>query len=283
MDQPDCSLREATLAVQRWLGLRLTAWQRGEAFDDHQITPQALRSLEVATHCPVTGRALKDDAQVVAVDAARGWVGGNLALLSPAMAERWKALTWESARAALARAEESPESLVDHLSLREWRRVVALKSLATPLPHEEAARVPLHVLPPNRLRLANPIQELQALLTLQLAVPGWGQRARLIAETLPLPLRNEFNLFFNSLLAQALPRTSTRRSPATPSTTRSPAPVSSFRTSSPFVSRSIARSAVNAQSSASAASGRNVKTSKVALRSMQKTSGSGSIRRRERP
>ena len=196
--------REATLAVQRWLGLRLTAWQRGEAFDDHQITPQALRSLEVATHCPVTGRALKDDAQVVAVDAARGWVGGNLALLSPAMAERWKALTWESARAALARAEESPESLVDHLSLREWRRVVALKSLATPLPHEEAARVPLHVLPPNRLRLANPIQELQALLTLQLAVPGWGQRARLIAETLPLPLRNEFNLFFNSLLAQAL-------------------------------------------------------------------------------
>jgi hypothetical protein len=196
--------REATLAVRRWLALRLAAWQRGEAFDDHQLTPQALRSLEVATHCPITGRALTDDAQVVAVDAARGWVAGNLVLLAPAMAERWKAITWDSARAALARAEASPEALVEHLSLREWRRVVALKSLATPLPHDEAARVPLHVLPPNRLRLANPIQELQALLTLQLAVPGWGQRARLIAETLPLPLRTEFNLFFNSLLAQAL-------------------------------------------------------------------------------
>ena len=54
------------------------------------------------------------------------------------------------------------------------------------------------------MRLVNPIQELQAVLTLQLAVPGWGQRARGIAESLPLALRNEFNLFFNSLLAQAL-------------------------------------------------------------------------------
>jgi hypothetical protein len=54
------------------------------------------------------------------------------------------------------------------------------------------------------MRLVNPIQELQAVLTLQLAVPGWGQRARGIADSLPLALRNEFNLFFNSLLAQAL-------------------------------------------------------------------------------
>jgi hypothetical protein len=35
-------------------------------------------------------------------------------------------------------------------------------------------------------------------------VPGWGQRARGIADSMPLALRNEFNLFFNSLLAQAL-------------------------------------------------------------------------------
>ena len=59
--------------------------------------------------------------------------------------------------------------------------VAALKSLATPLPHDEAARIPLLVLPPNRVRLVNPIQELQAVLTLQLSVPGWGQRARTVA------------------------------------------------------------------------------------------------------
>jgi len=73
--------RPATLAVTRWLALRLAAWQRGEAFDDHQITPQVLRSLEAATHCPVTGRALRDDARVLTIDARRGWVAGNLVLL----------------------------------------------------------------------------------------------------------------------------------------------------------------------------------------------------------
>ena len=196
--------RPATLAVTRWLALRLGAWLQGEAFDDHQITPQLLRSLEVATACPVTGRALQDDAQVVPVDGARGWVAGNLVLLSPAIAERWRGIDFALARDALARAEQSPEELVDGLPLRHWRRIVALKSLATPLPHDEAARIPLHVLPPNRIRLVNPIQELQAVLTLQLAVAGWGQRARGIAESLPVALRNEFNLFFNSLLAQAL-------------------------------------------------------------------------------
>ncbi len=194
----------ATLAVTRWLALRLAAWQRGEAFDDHQITPQLLRSLEVATHCPVSGRALLRDARVVPIDGRRGWVAGNLVLLEPALAERWLALDWNAAQAALARAEAVPDTPVDGLPLRQWRRIVALKSLATPLAHDVAARIPLHVLPPNRIRLVNPIQELQAVLTLQLAVPGWGQRARGIAESLPVALRNEFNLFFNSLLAQAL-------------------------------------------------------------------------------
>ncbi|MET0382451.1 MAG: hypothetical protein ABW032_03415 [Burkholderiaceae bacterium] len=196
--------RAATLAVTRWLALRLTAWERGEAFDDHEITPQLLRSLEVATLCPVTGRALQDDAMVVPVDAARGWRAGNLALMSPAFGARWVGIDWEMAKDALARAESAPQEPIDGIALRQWRRVVALKSLATPLPHAEAARIPLHVLPPNRLRLVNPIQELQAVLTLQLSVPGWGQRAGGIAESMPASLRNEFNLFFNSLLAQAL-------------------------------------------------------------------------------
>ena len=196
--------RPATLAVTRWLGLRLAAWHGGEAFDDHQVTPQLLRSLEVATHCPVTGRALQDDARVVPVDQARGWVAGNLVLLDPALAARWRGIDLAVARDALARAEDDPQGLADGLPRRHWCRIVALKSLATPLPGAQAARVPLHVLPPNRLRLVNPIQELQAMLTLQLATPGWGQRARGIADAMPESLRNDFNLFFNSLLAQAL-------------------------------------------------------------------------------
>jgi hypothetical protein len=197
-------VRPATLAVTRWLALRLAAWQRGEAFDDHQITPQVLRSLEAATQCPVSGRTLRDDAQVVALDGARGWVAGNLALVSPEIATLWRTLDWGAAKAALACAEDDPDTLVEGLPARQWRRLVTLKSLATPLPAAEAARIPLHLLPPNRVRLVNPIQELQLVLTLQLAVPGWGQRARGIAAAMPLLLRCEFNLFFNSLLAQAL-------------------------------------------------------------------------------
>jgi len=196
--------RPATLAVTRWLALRLAAWQRGESFDDHQITPQVLRSLEVATHCPITGRALGNDAVAVPVDVQRGWAAGNLMLVSPGIADRWTAIDWAIAKDALARAEADPQEAVDGLPLRHWRRVAALKSLATPLPHDEAARIPLLVLPPNRVRLVNPIQELQAVLTLQLSVPGWGQRARTVADSLPAALRTGFNLFFNSLLAQAL-------------------------------------------------------------------------------
>ena len=198
--------RPATLSVRRWLGLRLAAWTRDEAFDDHQITPQVLRSLETAAACPVSGRALGEDAEVLPADAARGWVAGNLVLLSPEVAALWRTLDLEGARAALVRAEaaEEPGTPMEGLSLRHWRRLVTLKSLATPLPHAEATRIPLHALPPNRLRLVNPIQELQVLLTLQLATPGWGTRARLVAESLPQALRGDFNLFFHSLLAQAL-------------------------------------------------------------------------------
>lgn len=206
--------RPATLAVTRWLALRLAAWQRGEAFDDHQITPQALRSLEAAAHCPITGRALGNDAVVVPVDVQRGWAAGNLMLVSPAIADRWTAIDWAIAKGALERAEAAPDEDVDGLPLRHWRRVVALKSLATPLPHDQAARIPLLVLPPNRVRLVNPIQELQAVLTLQLSVPGWGQRARTVADSLPAALRTEFNLFFNSLLAQALRQGSGDAKPA---------------------------------------------------------------------
>lgn len=196
--------RAATLAVRRWLALRLAAWSEARPFDDHQITPQVLRSLEAAVRCPITGQAMGDEAEVVTVDAGRGWAAGNLALVSPEVAAVWRPLSWEDACAALVQAEVEPESPVRGLSARAWRRIVSLKSLATPLPHHEAARIPLVVLPPNRLRLLNPLQELQAVLTLQLAVPGWGARTRTVADALPLGLRCEFNLFFHTLLARAL-------------------------------------------------------------------------------
>ena len=199
--------RPATPAVRQWLALRLSAWRAGLPFDDHQITPGTLRALATATHCPISGARLADDAPVVRLDESRGWTAGHLVRVAPAAAERLAGLDWAAACAALAAVDavvQRGESGGNSPSRAFWRRLVALKSLATPLSHDEALAQPLHVLPPNRLRLVNPVQALQALLTLQLAAPGWGQRAAGVAEAVPDALRGEFNLFFHTLLARAM-------------------------------------------------------------------------------
>jgi hypothetical protein len=83
--------------------------------------------------------------------------------------------------------------------------VATLISFVTPLPHEQAARLPLHVLPPPRLRLLNPVQGLQALLTLQLAQPQWSQRlGRIEALFDALGLRQDYNLFIHTLIPRLL-------------------------------------------------------------------------------
>lgn len=205
--------RPATPAVQRWLGLRLAAWRAGSPFDDVQVTPTTLRALEANTRCPVTGVALDASARVIRLDPARGWVGGNLALVAPAVADRLENLSWHEALAALEAAEAAARedaggtpSMRDAgaFTLAQWRRAVALKSLATPLPEGLVRTLPLRVLPPTRVRLVNPLQAVQALLSLQLATPGWGARSSRVAGLIPLTLRCEFHLFFHTLLAHAL-------------------------------------------------------------------------------
>lgn len=259
--------RPASLAVQRWLALRLRAWRDDEAFDELQLTPSALRALEAATRCPVTGTALDATASVLRLDPARGWTAGNLALVAAPVAMRLDAMSWADACAALAAAERAAEddaagvptardarsvggserrreirpgpsrfdageesiaAAMDDESasnrvapvelqqalaaahapraftLAQWRRAVALKSLATVLPAGEAREQPMRVLPPNRVRVVNAIQGLQALLSLQLVVPGWGARSARVAAAIPAVLRCEFHLFFHTLLAATL-------------------------------------------------------------------------------
>jgi hypothetical protein len=77
-------------------------------------------------------------------------------------------------------------------------------SFVTPLPHEVAATLPLLVLPPNRLRLLNPIQGLQALITLLLTHPGFAARSAQLAALMPnVGLRRDYQLLFLSLLPRA--------------------------------------------------------------------------------
>ena len=81
----------------------------------------------------------------------------------------------------------------------------ALRAFATPLAFAEAARLPLAVLPPNRTRLLNAAQGLQALVTRFFATPGWSARCRALAQMLPQhTLRHDFNLFVGAMAPRVL-------------------------------------------------------------------------------
>ena len=80
-----------------------------------------------------------------------------------------------------------------------------LCSFLEALPHDEACALPLLVLPPNRLRLFNPVQALQAFVSQQLLRPGWSRRIRGFEDLLPgKPLRRDFKRFFMALLPRVI-------------------------------------------------------------------------------
>jgi hypothetical protein len=141
----------------------------------------------------------------VCLQAATGWVPGNVAVLSrraaSALAEG-KAAAW--LRSA-CRFEPDTALPAPGLDLDETLRLAVLVCCATPLSHGQAARLPLRALPPPQLPPANPAQCLQTLLTLQFATPGWSERLRRLASWLPADgLRHEFNLFVGAFAPRVL-------------------------------------------------------------------------------
>ena len=200
-----------TLAAQRstrqWLALRTLAWRRGIAFETQQLSPHYLAQIHTE-HCPVLRVALggsADHAPVIErLNPDAGYAAGNLALISQAAAQARDGVNvLESLR--LAQRSAASGEPVAGLDAAAWTRLAVLRSFAMPLPFFEAARLPLAVLPPNRVRLLNPAQGLQALLTLQFATPGFSARARAVAELLPAhTLRQDFSLFVGALAPRVL-------------------------------------------------------------------------------
>ncbi len=91
------------------------------------------------------------------------------------------------------------------LEAAAWWRLAALRSFATPLPEADAARLPLAVLPPNRVRVLNAAQALQVLLTLVLSGSDWCARAGEVAALLPAHgLRTDFNLWLGAIAPRLL-------------------------------------------------------------------------------
>jgi hypothetical protein len=196
-------------ATRQWLALRTLAWRRGIAFEGQQLTPHYLAQIEVM-RCPVTRAVLggapgeADAAVIERLNPQAGYAAGNVAVMSrrAALARDGVDVLECLRRAHRIAAGAQP---VAGLDAPAWSRLAALRSYATPLSFHEAARLPLAALPPNRVRLLNAAQGLQALLTLQFATPGWSERTRAIAAMLPEhTLRHDYALFIGALAPRVL-------------------------------------------------------------------------------
>ena len=200
----------ATRHVRKWLQLRLHAWLRGRSVELVQVTPNYLQQIDVS-HCPITRSGLSSaalaatDASIDRVRNDAGYAAGNLAVLSTKANHAKGAHGFRSALRCVQQIEAQQLPGLDGLTASQWARVAVLCSFVEPLSHEEASALPLLVLPPNRLRLFNPVQALQAFVSQQLLTPGWSQRISRFEDLLAGPsLKRDFKSFFMALLPRVL-------------------------------------------------------------------------------
>lgn len=193
----------AGASVRQWLQLRLQAWQHGLAFEPVQVTPHYLRQI-AASHCPVT-RGRMDDPVVERVRLDAGIAAGNLAMISSRVQAARGARDWRAALATSRTLHAQERATEEGLTALEWQRLAVLGSFVAPLAHEEACALPLVVLPPNRLRLFNPVQALQALATRLMAGEGFAQRVSRLEALIPGDAaRRDFRRFVQALLPRVL-------------------------------------------------------------------------------
>jgi hypothetical protein len=206
--------RECSPAARRWLALRVTAWLHDRHFEALTVTPHFLGQIDTPV-CPITRETLSqqrgqaNEALVTRVCDDAGYAAGNLVVMSARAAGAKSDLDFEE---AVARAEGSRgqaglpwSSTHAELSTPQWARLAVLLSFVTPLPHARAAALPLLMLPPNRLRVLNPIQGLQTLVTLLLAKSGWSQRLPKLEALLPnATARRELRAFFMVYLPRVI-------------------------------------------------------------------------------
>jgi hypothetical protein len=175
----------STPAVRLWLQLRTLAWRKGLPYDDWQVTPHYLSQLHTE-RCPVLRVPLGGGTQgdmapvVVRLNPQAGYAAGNLATISLAAERARQGL---GLRELVRRARQAELCGPDHYGLpaAAWWRLAMLQACSLPaptLPHHEAARLPMAMLPPNRVRVLSPVLGLQALVTHMFMRPGWADRAR---------------------------------------------------------------------------------------------------------
>jgi hypothetical protein len=195
--------------VRKWLHLRLNAWRRGRAFESVQVTPHFLAQIDVAV-CPITrvtltqARGAGSDASVDRVCNQAGYAAGNLAVMSVRANEAKADLGWQDALLVVRQLEHAGLDSLDGLTPVHWSRLGVLMSFVTPLAHAQAACLPMRVLPPNRLRVLNAVQALQAVLTLAFTQAQAVPRLRELIAHLPAAARHDYEVFVLTLQARRL-------------------------------------------------------------------------------
>jgi hypothetical protein len=185
------------------------SWMRGKAFELVQVTPNFLERIDVDV-CPITGQALTrgtgadTDASVDRVNNQAGYAAGNLAVMSVRANRAKSAYDWRDAAAFVRQIEAGQLGEIDGLNAREWARLAALVSYCTPLSLAEAANLPLLVLPPPRLRVLNPVQAVQAGLTLCFARTDRAPRVDALVRIFPAGVQFEARSFMTTLLARRI-------------------------------------------------------------------------------
>ena len=211
-----------TAAARQWLALRLHAWQHGQTFEDVQVNPAFLARIDTEI-CPVRRVLLllcsgtADDATVARLNAQAAYAAGNLAVVSAPVAAALASCGWAQAASIadqLAETARNADGLsissgaapqADGLDAAAWQRAAVLASFTTPLLHAQAALLPLRVLPPNRVRVINPVQALQVVLTQQFSAAGYARRLLGLAALMPSnETRQAFQIFMHTVLARRL-------------------------------------------------------------------------------
>jgi hypothetical protein len=199
-----------TRAVRQWLDLRLFAWIRGLAFESVMVTPRFLAQIEVV-QCPVTrevlthGHEAPSDAVIVRLFSGAAVAAGNLVVMSRRAAQARGNCNATDAESIARRLEAGEISAPGGLSAAQWLRLASLLRLSEPLTHAQVATLPLRVLPPNRLRLLNPVQALQAQLTLLFTGEAYARRMTSLGTLMPnADARRTYHLFMNAMLSRRL-------------------------------------------------------------------------------
>ena len=206
-------------AARLWLQLRLQCWLRGRAFDALLVTPRLMARID-AGRCPVTREPLRDpvgaptpqDAVVLPLCPTAAVSAGHLAVVSRRAADAAVGL---DAAQALARAREragragvGPVAADEAMTLDApaWCRLATLLALVAPAERSGwPAGEALHLLPPPRVHVLNPVPGLQALLTQLFAAPGYGRRMGEVAALLPQPgARRAYFQLMSALLARRM-------------------------------------------------------------------------------